>query len=295
MEFSEGSSSEILERLSTAYGVETQKELAEKLGVSAANVSNWVQRKSVPGSALVRCALDTSCDLSWLATGRFSKAKPIPSSLQPRHEQKNLVGKDLIRQMLATGGKEVLQRILKAYGFSTQKELSEYFDISTGTISTWVRRDYFPGDLVIACALDTGHSLKWLSTGKLTESPFCQQQESPSVMKIEKIRLNCGKFIDEGFVLIDKNLLGFDEEGDNFIYIELANEKWFFKKQAEVLHNGIWLIDIDGLIDIYNVMRQPDGFLNLTGEYGSLVCNASKLKTVGFAVNKCVNLSSQDR
>ncbi|MDH2899226.1 helix-turn-helix transcriptional regulator, partial [Rahnella variigena] len=70
MDFSEGSSSEILGRLSTAYGVETQKQLAEKLGVSAANVSNWVQRNSVPGSAFVRCALDTGCDLAWLATGK---------------------------------------------------------------------------------------------------------------------------------------------------------------------------------------------------------------------------------
>lgn len=33
-------------------------------------------------------------------------------------------------------------------------------------MSTWVRRNYFPGDIVVTCALDTGVSLLWLATGQ---------------------------------------------------------------------------------------------------------------------------------
>lgn len=46
------------------------------------------------------------------------------------------------------------------------KELGDLLGISSGTISTWVRRDFFPGDVVVTCALDTGVSLEWLATGK---------------------------------------------------------------------------------------------------------------------------------
>lgn len=54
------------------------------------------------------------------------------------------------------GGKAVLQRILDAYGFTMQKQLGDLHELSSGTISTWVRRNFFPGDVVVACALDTG-------------------------------------------------------------------------------------------------------------------------------------------
>jgi lambda repressor-like predicted transcriptional regulator len=64
------------------------------------------------------------------------------------------------------GGKAVLGRMLQAYGFSMQKELGDRFGLSSGTISTWVRRNYFPGDVVVVCALDTGVSLRWLATGQ---------------------------------------------------------------------------------------------------------------------------------
>lgn len=60
------------------------------------------------------------------------------------------------------GGKAVLTRMLQAYGFSMQKELGDLYGLSSGTISTWVRRDIL-GDVVVACALDTGVSLRWLA------------------------------------------------------------------------------------------------------------------------------------
>lgn len=75
MDFSEGSALEIVARLCTAYGVITQKALAGCLGIPAANVSNWIQRDSVPGSAFVKCALDTGSNLSWLVVGKHCKCK----------------------------------------------------------------------------------------------------------------------------------------------------------------------------------------------------------------------------
>lgn len=159
MNYSKGDASEILDRLSSAYGVNSQKALAEALGVPAANVSNWLQRNSVPGGAFVKCSLDTGADLRWLSTGEFENSNNQIS-------KPSLKGKELYDQILNSGGKAVLQRILQAYGFKTQKELSDLLGIPTGTISTWIRRDFFPGDVVITCALDTGVPLSWLAIEK---------------------------------------------------------------------------------------------------------------------------------
>lgn len=44
------------------------------------------------------------------------------------------------------GGKDVIDRIQKAYGFAKRKDLGEYLGISASTFSTWVSRDFFPAE-----------------------------------------------------------------------------------------------------------------------------------------------------
>jgi hypothetical protein len=111
----------------------------------------------VPGNVFVECAIETGADIEWLVTGELAKANSTRATLK---------GQALYEEVMASGGKPVLRRILDAYGFSMQKELGDLLGISSGTISTWVRRDFFPGDVVVTCALDTGVSLEWLATGK---------------------------------------------------------------------------------------------------------------------------------
>ncbi|MDZ7278196.1 helix-turn-helix domain containing protein [Pantoea eucrina] len=159
MDFSEGTVLEIVKRLCIAYGVTTQKFLADCFGVPAANVSKWVQRDSVPGSAFVKCALDTGNDLHWLAKGELANASTVERNGLPE-------GEALYNKIISNGGKPVLQRIMDAYGFTFQKQLCELLSISSGTVSTRGRRNYFPGDIVVTCALDTGVPLQWLAIGK---------------------------------------------------------------------------------------------------------------------------------
>lgn len=66
------------------------------------------------------------------------------------------------------GGKAVVQRILQAYGFTMQKQLHDHLGVGNGTVSTWIKRNYFPGEVVIRCALETGADLEWLALGKET-------------------------------------------------------------------------------------------------------------------------------
>ena len=84
-----------------------------------------------------------------------------------------------------------MRRILFAYGCTMQKDLGDLLGISSGTISTWVRRDFFPGDVVVACALDTGVSLAWLATGK---GEMWENKNEPisNRLEIKKCKLESG-------------------------------------------------------------------------------------------------------
>lgn len=278
MDFSEGSSSEILGRLSTAYGVETQKQLAEKLGVSAANVSNWVQRNSVPGSAFVRCALDTGCDLAWLATGKVANANPPSSSQVSRASIES--GKSLICKMLSTGGRTVLKRVMDAYKFTTQKELSEHLGISTGTISTWVRREYFPGDVVIACAIETGISLEWLSMGihSLNNESLIQCD----CLKIPSKVLSAGRLGHVGYWVCDPKIITPDLIEP--AYVESNGIAWIIDFGMHEVCNGRWLIDINAKVDVYDVLLLPNRRIKVINKGIEFQCDINEVTIMGAVV-----------
>lgn len=49
------------------------------------------------------------------------------------------------------GGESAVQRLMQAYGFTMKKQLGDHLGAGTGTISTWVKRDYFPGEAIVRC------------------------------------------------------------------------------------------------------------------------------------------------
>lgn len=67
-----------------------------------------------------------------------------------------------------SGGKEAITRILQAYGFSTRQALCDHLGVSQSTMANRWMRDTFPHDWLIACHLDTGASMLWLTTGQGT-------------------------------------------------------------------------------------------------------------------------------
>lgn len=275
-------SQEILNRLMTAYGVSSQKSLAEALAIPANNISGWLQRGSVPGNPIIKCALDTATDLRWLVTGKFANANvgyEAPKGVPSRYEK----GKALIEKMLSTGGKAVLQRVMEAYGFNTQKELSEYLAISTGTISTWVRREYFPGDVVIACALDTGVSLGWLATGEMnTESQ--NEHVTSRIQTISKKILLAGKLDDDGFCYIDESFVPEGVYFKNLSYVRSGKSAWLIEMGVNEISNGSWLLDINGTLDVYAVSKRPGNKLRVIGQDGEFECLINEVIPKGLVV-----------
>jgi len=277
----------VLERILSAYGFTMQKELSEKLGIAKSNVASWLQRGQVPGNVLVQCALDTGVDVQWLVTGLFANANKRISLEIPRYSLLN--GQSLITKMLQSGGKPVLQRILEAYGFKTQKELSEYLGISTGTISTWVRREFFPGDVVIACALETGVSLEWLAIGKRnsTEIRVDISSEKDQFRKIEKKKLSAGKLVDDGFCYFDNSFLSKDVISP--VFVASASKSWLVDFGRKNISNGRWVIDIDGNFDVYDVARIPGNKINIVGKTSTFDCSVEEVAPLGVVVQTIEN------
>lgn len=270
MDFSEGTALEIVARLSSAYGVLTQKALAECLGVPAANVSNWVQRDSVPGSAFVKCALDTGSDLHWLTSGKLANANSVVTPYSPK-------GEALHNEITSNGGKPVLRRIMDAYGFTLQKQLCELLGISSGTVSTWVRRNYFPGDVVVTCALDTGASLQWLATGKGANSGGSAKESSGTV--ILRKNLTAGVLQDAGSWAVDLSFI--PHVLDEPVFISSNSGSWIIDASVSSISNGRWLLSIDDKYDVYDIALLPGRKISVTSKGTNFTCSADEVNTAG--------------
>ncbi|MFR0654912.1 phage repressor protein CI [Pantoea sp. SIMBA_079] len=260
-----------LERIMSAYGVKMQKDLADVLGIAKHSVSGWVQRDTIPGTVVVRCCLETGADINWLITGELA------NSNSPSYKPV-LKGKEGYEEVMSNGGKPVLRRLLDAYGFSMQKELGDLLGISSGTISTWIRREYFPGDVVVACALDTGVSLKWLATGK--GQMFDSQPEAvTSSISISRKKLESGVLNEAGTWLMDPALSTVDK--NSLVFIDGVGHSWLVNTEAKNIANGRWFVNIDNSFDVYDIARLPGGKIKLTNSNVSFECAASEVTAFG--------------
>ncbi|MCS3425888.1 transcriptional regulator with XRE-family HTH domain [Rahnella sp. BIGb0603] len=276
------SSGAIIERMLISYGVKTQKELGEKLEIPANAVSNWQQRGSVPGKAIIDCAISTGVDLNWLVNGNLTDARKLVG------EGEGLRGSQLREKLLkASGGKELIRRIMDAYGFKTQTELGDYLGLSSGTISTWIRREFFPGEVVVTCALDTGAPLYWLATG--LQSKFSPKQVEPdnelpsgrtTLISINKYQLTAGQLKESGSVFCDPEIL--PQTVNKPAYIFSGRYIWLADMGVTNIANGKWLIDLDGNVDVYSISRLPGNKLQVKNDSTEFQCSPDELKAIGL-------------
>lgn len=269
---------EVLERLYASYNVSSQKALAEAMKIHPGNVSNWVQRNSVPSSAVLTCALETGADLQWLLTGELKNL----SFDVVKDRLKGLSGKSLYDEVLAAGGKPILRRMLDAYGFELQKDLGDRFNLSSGTISSWVRRNFFPGDIVVACALETGVSLRWLVTGQgdmKGEGGFLLPTND-NVCDVPKFQLLSGELKSVGSWTCDKSFIPVSVSSPALV--DGAKHSWVIDRNTKTISNGRWFVDIDGAIDVCDIARLPGNKLKVNSSSAQFECDVNDVKPVGL-------------
>ncbi|MDN4386138.1 phage repressor protein CI [Citrobacter portucalensis] len=268
----------VLSRMREAYGVKTNVEFSELLNIPQPTISNWIARGNVPLRYVMDCSKDTGKDLDWLLSGQLANL----SCDTENGIAVKLDGKVVFEKILNSGGKAVLQRLLDAYGFSMQKELGDMLGLSSGTISTWIRRDYFPGDVVVACALSTGVSLKWLATGEGNKHDGNTPIASPN--RIPSYTLNAGKLINKDEIEFDKSLIAADALRP--IFISGINHSWVVDFGLLDITNGVMLLEIDNVTDIYNVIRLPGNRIQLSlyNSPGVFECSIDDVKSLGRTI-----------
>lgn len=62
--------------------------------------------------------------------------------------------------------KEIINRLVTAYGVKTVKALSEMLGTTVSVIGNRIARNTTPYDLIVKCSIDTGAKLQWLLTGE---------------------------------------------------------------------------------------------------------------------------------
>ncbi|WP_432535671.1 helix-turn-helix domain-containing protein [Pantoea eucalypti] len=274
---------EILARILISYGVRTQQAYAELKKMPVGTIHNWIKRGKLPGDYIVMCALDTGADVRWLISGDDAKVE------RRANAGHSIAGERLLEAMQSSGGKIILKRLLDAYGFTMQKQLGEHLGIPSGTMSAWLRREHFPGEVVIACALDTGVSLYWLATGSGSmypdDSPLAGNKSD--TIEVSKYLLSNGQLIESGYWHGDLSLLS--DDANKQIMVDKAGDIFCFNTSTQTLSNGLWLISIDGVFDIYDIVRLPGNKLKVSSDSTSFECLVSDVKPKGkaeFAIKK---------
>ena len=158
------------------------------------------------------------------------------------------------------GGKAVVQRILQAYGFTMQKQLHDHLGVGNGTVSTWIKRNYFPGEVVIRCALETGVSLEWLATGEGSEIDEhrikCINHKNKQLVSVPRQILNNGVLIESGYCDVDTKI--FCELPNTPILVQCNKNSWLIETTISSFSDGIWLLSKAGFIEIKNIKKLPD-------------------------------------
>lgn len=268
---------QVIERILISYGVKNRQAYSEITKIPLSTISNWVARGNVPGDYLIQCALDTGANLKWLTEG----TELANVSCEPGNYP--MKGKKLMEAMENSGGKEILQRIMQAYGFTLQKELGDHLGIPSGTMSAWVRREHFPGDVVIVCSLDTGASLYWLATGNggIQDKKTEEVSIMPTGLKqLPKYTIHTGQMVESGLWFCDASMI--DTNVTNPVHVEKNGYGWLVDLDVKNIANGRWLIDVDGTCDVYDIARLPGNKLTVKNDSSQFECLVNEVICVGM-------------
>ncbi len=195
-----------------------------------------------------------------------------------------------------SGGRDAINRLIKAYNFSSRQQLCDHLSVSKSTMANRYLRDSFPAEWVIQCALETGVSLLWLTTGQGEKNDNDSQAKSfdfvnPTHIKplsevvapeIDKATLNGGALVEHGKVILDNSLI--PHNMTNPLLIHTENGSYLLDRSGTPPINGVWLVDIDGIKTIAKLARIPGNRLVVQQGESSFECSLDDIEVLGRAM-----------
>jgi phage repressor protein C with HTH and peptisase S24 domain len=202
----------------------------------------------------------------------------------------------LIKAGNDSGGRDAINRLIKAYNFSSRQQLCEHLSVSKSTMANRYLRDSFPAEWVIQCALETGVSLLWLATGQGemytndSEEKNLKKETAVTVRPLSKIvapsikhaELKNGELQPDDEMLLDSRLL--EGESSNSLFVKTPTDSFIVDTSVKQISNGFWLVDIDGVKSFVKISRIPGNRIVVNHEEASFECSVDDVEVIGRAV-----------
>ncbi|MET3701155.1 phage repressor protein CI [Citrobacter sp. UYEF32] len=175
------------------------------------------------------------------------------------------------------GGKAAIERLVEAYGFTTRQALADHLKVSKSTLANRYMRDTFPADWIIQCALETGTSLNWLTTGQGTKL----SSQIATTEELAKFRLTAGKMVEDGSYIFDTSFL---PAGLSSPIVVLENSITYICEQKfnDIL-DGHWLISIDGSFSVRKITKLPKSMVNVSTVDNNFDCALTDIEFIAHA------------
>ncbi|CAB5630439.1 Bacteriophage CI repressor helix-turn-helix domain [Serratia marcescens] len=174
------------------------------------------------------------------------------------------------------GGREVIERLIEAYGFTTRQALCDHLGVSKSTLATRYMRDLFPAEWVIQCALETGVSLSWIA---FKTGPMYDDKKN-DVISIPRLKILEGKAYDSNFYLFDKALL--PEKLKEPLCIVDGDVIYIAERAFDEINDGKWLIEIEGTVSIRDIIRVPRGKIRIFDGKLSFECQVNEVTALAL-------------
>ncbi|HEC2576522.1 TPA: phage repressor protein CI [Raoultella ornithinolytica] len=179
---------------------------------------------------------------------------------------------------IKTGARDAVSRICEVYGFTSRLQLAHYLEMSPSALGTRIMRDNFPADLVLRCALETGASIYWLTTGQgATFDHLASDTVRIPSLKIEGSELvRCSSFI------YDKALLP-NFSGELQIITD-GSVRYFVDLAEYPATDGKFLIEYSGTKSIKELTLLPGNKLRIDWGKYPVDCAVSDVDLLGKVV-----------
>ena len=185
---------------------------------------------------------------------------------------------------LTNGGRAAIERLVEAYGFGTRQALSDHLGVSKSTLATRYMRDIFPSDWVIQCALETGVSLQWLTTGN---GPMYEDGKN-DIVSIPRSKLHGGALLQSNYYLFDKAFLP-DGLQDPIVIVD-GDVTYIADRMFDDVTDGKWLVEIEGKTSVRDLTRIPVGKVRVSGVGMAFDCGIDEIGVISKIIMDCTKI-----
>lgn len=181
------------------------------------------------------------------------------------------------------GGKAAIERLVEAYGFTTRQALADHLEVSKSTLANRYMRDTFPADWIIQCALETGTSLNWLTTGQGLKL----SSQTATTEELVKYRLTAGKMVKDGSYIFDSSFLPTGLSSP--IVILDSPITYICEQKFKEVSDGHWLINIDGSFSVRKITRLPKSMVNISTIDNNFNCALTDIEFIAHVRSTIVS------